>query len=106
MYTVTRDTELKKNCKSRTYAFHSDTNIELTSLFHQFFSVIYFAKNVGVPMKFLQLSCTVYKEIAAGHCFICAGIFKQSIGARNRVEIELSYRPARLHSLPECVKWN
>jgi hypothetical protein len=28
--------------------------------------------------------------------FSCAGIFKQSMGARNRVGIGLSYRPARL----------
>jgi hypothetical protein len=36
----------------------------------------------------------------------CAGIFKQSIGARNRVGIGLSYRPARLHRLAELVPWN
>jgi hypothetical protein len=36
----------------------------------------------------------------------CAGIFKQSIGARNREEIGLSYRPPRLHSLAELVPWN
>jgi hypothetical protein len=35
-----------------------------------------------------------------------AGIFKQSMGARNRVGIRLSYRPARLHSLAEMVPWN
>ncbi len=35
-----------------------------------------------------------------------AGIFKQSIEARNRVEIGLSYRPARLHRLAELVTWN
>jgi hypothetical protein len=29
----------------------------------------------------------------------CAGIFKQSMGARNQVGIEWSFRPARLHSL-------
>ncbi len=29
--------------------------------------------------------------------YIRAGIFKQSLGARNRVGIGLSYRPARLH---------
>ncbi len=29
----------------------------------------------------------------------CAGIFKRSIGARNRVGIGLSYRPARIHKL-------
>ncbi len=34
------------------------------------------------------------------------GIFKQSVGARNRVGIGLSYRPARLHSLTELVPWN
>jgi hypothetical protein len=36
----------------------------------------------------------------------CAGIFKQSIGARNQLGIGLSYRPARLHSLAELVPWN
>jgi hypothetical protein len=30
----------------------------------------------------------------------CAGIFKQSMGARNRVGIELSYRPVRLPTQP------
>jgi hypothetical protein len=32
-----------------------------------------------------------------------AGIFKQSLGARNRVGIGLSYRPARLHSLAKLI---
>jgi hypothetical protein len=36
----------------------------------------------------------------------CAGIFKQSMGARNRVGIGLSYRHARLHSLAELVPCN
>jgi hypothetical protein len=35
-----------------------------------------------------------------------AGIFKQSLGARNRVGIGLSYRPVRLHSLASFVPWN
>ncbi len=30
---------------------------------------------------------------------VCAGIFKQSMGARNRVGIGLSYRPARAENL-------
>jgi hypothetical protein len=34
------------------------------------------------------------------------GIFKQSMGARNRAGKGLSYRPARLHSLEELVSWN
>ncbi len=36
----------------------------------------------------------------------CGGIFKQSMGARNRVGIGLSYRPARLHRLAELIPWN
>jgi hypothetical protein len=35
-----------------------------------------------------------------------AGIFKQSIGARNRVGIGLSYWPARLHRLAKLIPWN
>jgi hypothetical protein len=34
------------------------------------------------------------------------GIFKQSMGARNRLGIELSYRPARPHVLLELIPWN
>ncbi len=37
---------------------------------------------------------------------LSAGIFKQSMGARNRVGKVLQYRPARLHSLAELVLWN
>ena len=35
-----------------------------------------------------------------------AGIFKQSMGSRNRVEIGLLYRPTRLHSLADLVPLN
>jgi hypothetical protein len=35
-----------------------------------------------------------------------AGIFKQSMGARNRVRIGLPYQPAWLQSLAELVPWN
>jgi hypothetical protein len=35
-----------------------------------------------------------------------AGIFKKSMGARHRGGIGLSYRPARLHSLAEFISWN
>jgi hypothetical protein len=34
------------------------------------------------------------------------GILEQSMGARNRVGIGLSYRPARLHRLAEFIPWN
>jgi hypothetical protein len=36
----------------------------------------------------------------------CAGIFKQSMGARNRFGIGLSYRPDRLHRLAELIPWS
>ncbi len=32
--------------------------------------------------------------------------FKQSMGARNRIGIGLSYRPDRLHRLAELIPWN
>jgi hypothetical protein len=35
-----------------------------------------------------------------------AGIFKQSMEARNRGGIGLSYRTARLHRLAESIPWN
>jgi hypothetical protein len=35
-----------------------------------------------------------------------AGIFKKSMGARNRGGIGLSYRPVRLHRLAEFIPWN
>ncbi len=35
----------------------------------------------------------------------CVGIFKQSMGARHREGIGLSFRQARLHSLAELVPW-
>jgi hypothetical protein len=35
-----------------------------------------------------------------------AGILEQSMGARNRVGIGLSHRPARLHRLAESIPWN
>ncbi len=38
--------------------------------------------------------------------YSCAGIFEQSIGARNRVGIGLSYRSARLHRLAQSILWN
>jgi hypothetical protein len=41
-----------------------------------------------------------------GTAVACGGIFKQSIVARNKKGIGLSYWPARLHSLAELVLWN
>jgi hypothetical protein len=47
-------------------------------------------------------SCKPVKMVS----LLCAGIFKQSLGARGRLGIGLSYRPARLHSLAELVPRN
>jgi hypothetical protein len=46
------------------------------------------------------------KESVSRYVKYSAGIFKQSMGARNREVIGLLYWPARLHSLPELVPWN
>ncbi len=49
------------------------------------------------------------REIPSGKsgCVSCAGIFKQSTGARkNKVGIGLSYRPDRLHRLTELIPRN
>ncbi len=45
-------------------------------------------------------------EVAGAVLEIRAGIFKESMGVRNRVGIGLSYRPARLHWLAELIPWN
>jgi hypothetical protein len=58
---------------------------------------------IGCFLKFLPL---VAKAGLNRTLFeISAGIFKQSMGARNRVGIGLSYRPARLHRLSELAPW-
>ncbi len=51
--------------------------------------------------------CTGWQiSVQARSSQISAGIFKQSIGARNRVGTGLSYRPASLHRLAESIPWN
>jgi hypothetical protein len=39
-------------------------------------------------------------------CLVCAGTLEQSMGARNRAGIGLSYRPAGLHRMAESISWN
>ncbi len=51
------------------------------------------------PVPFTPSPPTSFHQVIQTHIrIICAGIFKQSMGARNRVGIELSYRPTRLHT--------
>ncbi len=57
--------------------------------------------------KVLIKSLTGRAEMVPFHLFTlysCAGIFKQSMGDRNRVGI--GSPPARLHSLAELVPWH
>jgi hypothetical protein len=48
----------------------------------------------------------VYYHICVTHTRVQSLNFKQSMGARNRGGIGLSYRPARLHRLAEFITWN
>ncbi len=52
--------------------------------------------------------CTGYAEnsFTVNKVVNCAGIFEQSMGARNQVGIGFSYRPARLHRLAESIPGN
>jgi hypothetical protein len=52
-------------------------------------------KGVGVPST--TLAWPGWKQ---------SWIFKKSMGARHRVRIGLSYRPARLHRLAELMPWH
>ncbi len=58
----------------------------------------------------LHFLASIYHSLYSIECIIrrlnCAGIFEQSMGARNRVGIGLSYRPARLQRLAESIPWN
>ncbi len=64
-------------------------------------------KKVAISSRLCSLVCGEnYHARGPSMCaytVYCAGIFKQSMGPRNRVGIGLSYRPARLHSLAKLV---
>jgi hypothetical protein len=51
-------------------------------------------------LPFSLLSGKMYNTVVSVYC---AGVFKQYIGAGNRVGIWLSYRPARLHRLAKLI---
>jgi hypothetical protein len=53
-----------------------------------------------------KLLLSVSTEPVFVHLLRRAGIFKQSMGARNLVGIGLSYQPARLNKLAEFIPWN
>ncbi len=70
---------------------------------------------VFLVRKYMEMFTNAGKPNLAGswNCPPCqihgetrAGIFKQSMGARNRVGIGLPYRPSTLHRLAEFIPWN
>jgi hypothetical protein len=54
---------------------------------------------LGSAQKCVEWRCLINVDEKAP----CAGIFKQSMGARNQVGIVLSYRTARLQWLAELI---
>jgi hypothetical protein len=64
-------------------------------------------KHTWIFLDHLLRGCTLFgRQTARRRPAPCTGIFKQSMGARNRVGIGLSFRPARLYSLVELIPWN
>ncbi len=53
------------------------------------------------PSTYLMRHSTIFNLVNLSQ--YRAGIFKKSMGARHRVRIGLSYRPARLHRLAELM---
>jgi hypothetical protein len=56
-------------------------------------------------LQYNYLKGLILREYTTGK-ITRAGIFKESMGARNRGGIGLLYRPARLHRLVEFIPWN
>ncbi len=54
-----------------------------------------------VNEKYYPFSSSIAYQVQIFTC--CAGVLKQSVGARNRIGTGLSYRPARLHRLAELI---
>ncbi len=82
---------------------------------HTFPTSLFFTDCSLCPLSYhFALKSAWYSSMEDGVCVLrvflpmwesCAGIFKQSMGARNRTGIGLSYRPARLHSQEELFPW-
>ncbi len=81
----------------------SETNFNLSGLKNKYWETwrrLFCYFNIYSASPF----CTQYDHNPLGR--ICDGIFKQSMRARNRVGIGLSYRPTRLQRLAELIPWN
>ncbi len=65
---------------------------------------------IAVSILFNQMQMVYFflveRDLVPGREECRAGIFKESMGARNRGGRGLSYRPARLHRLAEFIPWN
>ncbi len=60
---------------------------------------------LGVVESLISDHVQKFEQISNSVVQYCAGILEQSMGARNRVGIGLSYRPARLHRAGGVESW-
>ncbi len=90
------------------FAFNEQLSLPTSGLTFTFFFVLFFGA-LGF-LRVIQMKKTpsyiVFKGWHPPPLQYRAGIFKQSMGARNQIGIGLSYRPARLHRLAELIPWN
>ncbi len=98
---------LWKNCGKIIYFDKSKRMNPFPCSFTQIFNFLFYT--VVTRVHYCRRLCTMLdlnNWFAVFYEDIWAGIFKESMGARDRGGIELSYRPARLHRLPEFIPWN
>jgi hypothetical protein len=77
------------------------------------FSLLFLTRTADIPQKgaIVQYRAGILKLLwspgidAASLCSLCWN-FRTIYGARNRVRIRLSYRPAGIHRLAETIPWN
>jgi hypothetical protein len=67
--------------------------------------IVFVLNVVFILLSYLPYSHPLSSLHNAEHLY-CAGIFKQYMGAKNRVGEGLSYRPARLHGLAKLIPRN
>jgi hypothetical protein len=88
---------------TRTWGFLSSVLVSFPSNLAVFLHLLsLFPSTAG----YLHSSLVLYFNRTGLSSLIRAGIFKASMGARNRGGRGLSYRPARLHRLAEFIPWN
>ncbi len=77
----------------------------LDTTFPPLFTLLTHTKFTHYLFSDQALRCLVKRSLEQPETLLQSWNFKQSVGARNRVGIGLSYRPARLHRLAEFIPW-